>query len=418
MEEERRRSKAWIALVLLLLLAALLLLRCRCAQREPVAPESTTPVAASTPAPAAQTPPASEEPTEVLGPATVSAPAEVRAGAKFDVQWTGPDNDGDYVTIVTAGAVDAQYGSYRETKEGAALELVAPVEPGDCEVRYVTGRSRTVLARAPIVVTAAVAALEVPGEVVLGKPVSVAWTGPDDTGDYVTIVMQGAPDAEYGDYAETSGGASLTLIAPTTPGAAEVRYVTGQGHKVLARAPLRILDAEVSLSAPGEALAGATISVTWTGPDNPGDYVTVVAPGAGDADYGNYRETREGSPFQLLMPVAEGEHELRYVTGQDRRVLARRTIRLIPAEVTLAAPDEIAAGGSFEVEWTGPAHSGDYVTIVPAGASDADYRSYSDVSAGSPAKLTAPKEPGDAEIRYVAAQGRKVLERRAIRVTP
>ena len=82
------------------------------------------------------------------------------------------------------------------------------------------------------------------------------------------------------------------------------------------------------------------------------------------------------------------------------------------------APDEIAAGGSFEVEWTGPAHSGDYVTIVPAGASDADYRSYSDVSAGSPAKLTAPKEPGDAEIRYVAAQGRKVLERRAIRVTP
>ena len=40
------------------------------------------------------------------------------------------------------------------------------------------------------------------------------------------------------------------------------------------------------------------------------------------------------------------------------------------------------------------------------------------MSAGSPAKLIAPKEPCDAELRYVAIQGRKVLARRPIRVTP
>ena len=418
MEGERRRRSAWIALLLLLLLAALLLVRCRCTQREPVAPERTADTASTEPAQPAATPPAAKEPTEVLGPATLAAPAEVRAGASFRVQWTGPDNAGDFVTIVAAGAADAQFGSYRETKEGTQLELVAPVTPGACEVRYVTGRSHAVLARAPLAVTAATATLEAPAEIVLGKPVTIAWTGPDDPGDYVTIVMQGASDAEYGDYQETSRGPTLTLTAPTTPGAAEVRYVTAQEHRVLARRALRILEATVSLSAPEEALAGATISVAWTGPDNAGDYVTVVAPDAGDADYGNYRETREGSPFALLMPVAQGEHELRYVTGQDRRVLARRTIRLVAAEVTLTAPDQIAAGAAFAVEWTGPAHSGDYVTIVPAGADDAAYGSYSDVSAGSPAKLAAPKDPGDAEIRYVAGQGRKVLARRPILVTP
>jgi len=418
MTEERRRSKAWIVLLLLLLLVALFLLRCRCAEPAPALQEQPAAGAPVEPAPAAEPPPAAQAPGEVLGPATLAAPPEVRAGGRFTVQWTGPNNDGDYVTIVAAGAVDAQYGSYRETKEGAELALVAPVEPGPCEVRYVTGRSRTVLARAPIVVTAAVATLEAPDEIVLGKPVTIAWTGPDDPGDYVTIVRAGAADADYGDYEETAKGSPVTVTAPTATGAAEIRYVTGQAHKVLARRALRILDADVSLSAPDEALAGSTITVAWTGPDNAGDYVTIVAPGARDADYGSYRETREGPSFPLLMPVAEGEHELRYVTGQDRRVLARRTIRLVPAKVTLAAPDEVAAGAAFEVEWTGPAHSGDYVTIVAAGANDAAYQSYADVSAGSPAKLTAPKEAGDCEVRYVASQGRKVLARRAVRVAP
>jgi Ca-activated chloride channel family protein len=417
MEGERRRRNAWVALLLLLLLVALLLLRCRCAEREPVATERAAGAATTPPARPAEAPPGAEEPAEVLGPATLAAPPEVRAGARFTVHWTGPDNAGDFVTIVPAGAADAAFASYRETKEGAELELVAPVEHGACELRYVTGRSHTVLARSPLAVTAAAATLAAPQAIELGKPVTIAWTGPDDPGDYVTIVMQGAPDEEYGDYAETARGSPLSVTAPATPGAAEVRYVTGQGRRVLARAPLRILDAEVSLSAPDEALAGATISVAWTGPDNAGDYVTIVAPGAGDTQYGNYAETRAGSPLSLLMPVAEGEHELRYVAGQGR-VLARRSIRLVPAQVTLAAPDQVAAGGSFTVAWTGPAHSGDYLTIVPAGADDAQYGSYSDVSAGSPAELTAPKEAGDAEVRYVAGQGRKVLARRPIAVTP
>lgn len=418
MAEERRRRKTWIALLLLLLLLALLFARCRCAEPESVAPVQPAGGTTTPPAQAVQAPPRAEGTAEVLGAATVAAPAEVRAGAKFTVKWTGPDNADDYVTIVAAGTVDADYGSFRETKEGAKLELVAPVTPGACEVRYVTGRSRTVLARAPLAVTAAAATLTAPDEIVLGKPVTIAWTGPNDPGDYVTIVMQGTVDADYGDYDETARGSPLTVTAPTTPGAAEVRYVTGQGRKVLARRPLRILEADVSLSAQEEALAGSTISVAWTGPDNAGDYVTIVAPGTSDADYGNYRETHEGSPFPLLMPVAEGEHELRYVTGQGHHVLARRTIRLVAAKLTLAAPDQVAAGASFDVEWTGPAHSGDYITIVAAGAEDAQYGSYSDVSAGSPAKLNAPKEPVEAEIRYVASQGRKVLARRPIRVTP
>ncbi|MCK6460327.1 MAG: hypothetical protein L6Q95_10595 [Planctomycetes bacterium] len=415
MERERRRRTAWVALLLLLLLLVALLLMRSCARREPAPPDAGAGSTAH--APAGEAPRAAGQEAEVLGPATLAVPAKVRAGATFVVKWTGPGNPKDYVTIVSKDAKDADYGSYRETKEGHEVELTAPVVPGACEVRYVTGTSRTVLARTPLDVTAAEATLEAPEGIVLGKPVTIAWTGPDDPGDYVTIVMQGTPDNVYGNYAETKQGSPLDVTAPPTPGEAEVRYVTGKGHRVLARRPLRILPAEVSLTAPDEAVGGTTISVDWTGPDNKGDYVTVVLPGARDADYGNYRDTREGSPMKLLMPVEDGEHELRYVSGQDRRVLGRRTIRLKVPAATLSAPEEVAAGAAFTVEWTGPAYSGDYLTIVPVGAADTAYGSYSDVSAGSPAKLTAPKEAGDAELRYVASQGRKVLARRPIRVT-
>jgi hypothetical protein len=416
MEPERRRRGTWIVLLLLLLLLGLFGLR-RCAERTPAPDERARNAPGTSGTPSGEVPQAAEPKPEVLTEATLTAPAEVRAGATFLVQWTGPDNQKDYVTIVSKDAKDAEYGSYRETKEGHELELTAPVQPGACEVRYVTGGSHTVLGRTPVAVTAAEATLEAPAAIVLGKPVTIAWSGPNDPGDYVTIVMQGTPDAQYGNYTETKQGSPLDVTAPDTPGEAEVRYVTGQGHKVLARRPLRILPADVSLSAPDEAVCGATISVAWTGPDNKGDYVTVVLPGARDADYGNYRDTREGSPLKLLMPVEDGEHELRYVTGQDHRVLGRRTIRLRMPEATLSGPGEVAVGAAFTVEWTGPAYSGDYVTIVAAGAADAKYLSYADVSAGSPAKLLAPKEAGDYELRYVATQGKKVLARRPIRVT-
>ncbi|HEX5139047.1 MAG TPA: hypothetical protein VFY93_18910 [Planctomycetota bacterium] len=413
MEHERRRRDVWILLLLLLLLLLGLFGLRRCARREPAPPDDRGGNAAST----TEAPRAAEPSAEVLTPATLAAPAEVRAGATFLVKWTGPDNPKDYVTIVAKDAKDAEYGSYRETKEGHEVELTAPVAPGACEVRYVTGGSRTVLARTTVAVTAAEATLEAPAGIVLGKPVTISWSGPNDPGDYVTIVMQGTPDAAYGNYTETKEGSPLDVTAPATPGDAEVRYVTGKGHRVLARRPLRVLPADVSLTAPDEAVGGTTISVEWTGPDNKGDYVTVVLPAARDAEYGNYVETTKGSPLALLMPIEDGEHELRYVGGQDRRVLGRRTIRLTVPAATLSAADEVAAVAAFTVEWTGPAYSGDYVTIVPVGAADGQYGSYADVSAGSPAKLSAPKEAGDYELRYVANQGRKVLARRPIRVT-
>jgi len=66
-------------------------------------------------------------------------------------------------------------------------------------------------------------------------PVTIDWTGPNYGGDYLTIVSKNTPDGQYAAYANTSGHSPSKIAAPKVLGEAEVRYMSGQGAKVLAR---------------------------------------------------------------------------------------------------------------------------------------------------------------------------------------
>ena len=54
-------------------------------------------------------------------------------------------------------------------------------------------------------------------------------------------VVKATPDGQYGEYTVTSSGSPLSVNAPKEAGDAEVRYMSGQGGKVLARIPIRIV---------------------------------------------------------------------------------------------------------------------------------------------------------------------------------
>jgi hypothetical protein len=415
MSNPSRRNVIIIVLLALLVLIIFLLVRCR--QPVPVAENRpSTPTAAAAVPPPAAAAPAAKEPDEVLTPATVQAPLQVGAGSVFPVTWTGPDNKGDYVTIVRQDAPTGTSGSYRLTREGRALELTAPIEPGDCEVRYVTGRSQTILGRAPVTVTPITATLEAPAEATLGTTLTVKWTGPNNQGDFVTIVPKGKPDGQYENYTYAAKGSPLAVLVPILPGDAELRYMTGQGNKVIARRPLTIIAPEVSLSAPAETVAGSNLNVTWTGPNNSGDFITIAPKGKPDGQYGNYTYTAKGSPLIVLVPIMTGDAELRYMTGQGNKVLARRPLAIIAAEVNLSAPAETIAGSNLNVTWTGPNNQGDFIAIAPNGKPDGQYGNYTYTAKGSPLIVLVPIMTGDAELRYMTGQGSKVIARRPLTI--
>ncbi len=350
--------------------------------------------------------------------ATVDAPDSVDAGAYFEVAWTGPDNRKDFITLVPAGAADKAYEKYQYTRRGNPVKLRAPDEPGDYEVRYLTGQTLTTLASQPLSVGGTEATLSAPDSVAAGAYIEVAWTGPDNRQDFVTIVPAGAEDKSYDTYQYTARGATLKIRAPDVPGEYELRYLTGQNSITLASRPIRITATDASLAAVDTAMAGSAVEVAWTGPDNRQDYIAIVGKDRKDGEYDFYTYTAKGSPLTVTVPETEGDYELRYMTGQDNVVLARRALTVTPISASLDSPPTVEARTSLDVTWEGPGNARDYVIVVPAGADKGVNGPYAYTRRGQTLTIDAPLEPGEYEVRYVTGQQKRVLASNPLTVTP
>ncbi len=282
--------------------------------------------------------------------ATIEAPARVEAGASFKVIFSGPDTTNDFVSIDRAGAADRDYGAYVYAKKGSPAELRAPDEPGAYAVRYHLGQTYRVIATSPLEIGGTAASLEAPANVVAGSEVEVAWTGPNQTQDFISIDNPGAADRDYGTYVYTKDGSPVALRVPDEPGDYVVRYHTGQEYRVLAQHALRVDPATATLTAPSPVEARTKFEVAWTGPDNPEDFIALAVPEAPVNRSASFAYTKRGSPARLEAPKEQGKYELRYITGQKHLVLARSPVEVTPGttpgrlQVTAAAGEPVAFG--------------------------------------------------------------------------
>lgn len=177
-----------------------------------------------------------------------------------------------------------------------------------------------------------------------------------------------------------------------------------------------VTPAQASVAATG------TVAVTWTGPNEPGDYLVVVPTGQGqdEPETRHYAWTRDGSPATLRVPAVAGTYEVRYVLARAARPIGRAPLTVTPVTATLDAVAEAPAGSRVTVQWTGPRAPGSWVGIVPAGAAPGAYVSGGFVyveEAASPLPLTAPALPGAYEIRFVEGVDGTPLATRPITVT-
>ncbi len=84
--------------------------------------------------------------------AKVEAPASVDMAHPIEVTWQGPANDKDYIAVARPEQQASGYLTYTYINKGNPLKAWAPSEPGTYEVRYILGRGRKILARAPIII--------------------------------------------------------------------------------------------------------------------------------------------------------------------------------------------------------------------------------------------------------------------------
>jgi hypothetical protein len=135
-----------------------------------------------------------------------------------------------------------------------------------------------------------------------------------------------------------------------------LRYATAKNYLTLARASITVSAINGSLSAPAEAVAGESFKVSWRGPDNPRNFITVVPKGAREGEYSAayFYTTPKSNPGSLVAPLTPGAYEVRYSTAEKYLTLARADLVVKPAKeeagkvaVTLAAGSK--EGGAVEI---------------------------------------------------------------------
>lgn len=216
-------------------------------------------------------------------------------------------------------------------------------------------------------------------------------------------------------------GAAVECLAENTGG----RYIQASNAKDLTDAlnatvngsaepkPAAATLPTAGLTAPDEAPIGTEVEVGWSVSET-SDLDTIEIGAVGESDHTAYVYAKSGNPATIQIPGTPGAYELRYVS-QDHTIVARRSISVIEAPVSLSAPEQAIVGQLVPIKWVGPDAQYDNVRIRLPGSDS--YISYDYVSGNNPVTLTMPDESGIYELAYML-NDRETIATRSISVVP
>lgn len=265
-----------------------------------------------------------------------------------------------------------------------------------------------------------------PEQISVATTIEVRWEGPGDAGDYIAFYdLRGERPLElhYGWVRRSEDEAAdpsrpVQVRSPGEPGSYALRYVSPRRKdSTLAEVVVPVAEAAARIEGPREAFTGTRIEVTAVGPVDGGHWIGFAPAGSDPGAYRDYVRPQQGTErYTLRAPSEAGDYELRYVLDESAAVAASQPIRVLPIQVRLEGPAEVAAGSAFAIRWEAPFAPESWVSIVPAGSPDGTYLSYAYHAEGQQEyELTAPNEAGDYELRHVLP-GDVVVARRPIRV--
>lgn len=254
--------------------------------------------------------------------------------------------------------------------------------------------------------TLPLASLTAPDSAPAGSVMRVEFTGPHEEFDFIQIL-----NAKGDRVAETAvdEASFVDIPLPFDLGPYEVAY-SYRSQEVIARRPLQIVEAPVSLTAPESAPAGSTIAVEWTGPAAEFDYINLR-----DAAGARVAEQAIGAdnPLMLDLPWRTGDFALTYMFANTDEILSRPII-LTEAPVSITAPDMAQVGTDVTLVWVGPDAAYDNIQFYRQ--ADEERLTYDYLGDTNGMVFTMPDEPGIYEFRYVFRDS-EVIFTRPITVT-
>ena len=178
--------------------------------------------------------------------------------------------------------------------------------------------------------TAAEVRITAPGELVAGTEFTFDWRGPSAEGDRLFIAKPEMTAGKYHTDSDVShkatAGSSANLIAPVKAGDYEIRYYSRANGRPLVRTPIRVTPHTVKIDAPRTVAPGAEFDFSWEGPNAKGDFLFIAKPEMKENRYyvGSGHSTKDGPSGKFTAPTDLGAHEIRYFSGRNGAMLAKR----------------------------------------------------------------------------------------------
>ncbi|MGY6553052.1 MAG: vWA domain-containing protein [Wenzhouxiangella sp.] len=274
-----------------------------------------------------------ERPLELTpAEAIIDGPDGVPQGALFTVRVRGPVGAGrNWIAVARAEAPINEHLGWRHLESSEqAFELLAPSEPGEYELRFVLEGAQEALLARPLRVSPAEILIEGPAEVMAGDRIPVRAVGPRHGEFWLTIVEAGAPETEYRSWVSLAPDVEhYELVAPSTVGDYELRYVLTNPHRVMASQAIRVTAAGISWTAPATVAAGAPFEFSVAGPSGDGSYITLVPAASADGHYESWQWISASGRYDWVAPDSAGAWELRYILA-DGTVVGRWALAVEP----------------------------------------------------------------------------------------
>ena len=158
-------------------------------------------------------------------------------------------------------------------------------------------------------------------------------------------------------------------------------------------------NAVATLTVPENVEASYTFSLPFEGPEG---IISLHSIGGDQYSALQTAYTGAANPAELLAPTEAGEYELRYTATAGSCVVAIANLIVTEVEASITVPKAIEAGFEFEVPYSGP--EGIIALFLPDNTNNS--HGYNEIGYhftdwGNPAKITAPRESGIYEVRYL-----------------
>ncbi|WP_295390904.1 VWA domain-containing protein [uncultured Thiodictyon sp.] len=290
----------------------------------------------------------------------LSVPESATAGTLLKVGLEAPGGLDGYVYLYPKGRTqDLGFCGARPARTGGyqPCELRLPADPGDYDLKWLSGR-KELLAQAALALVPAEAGLAVPESAVAGTLLRVGIRASEGLAGYVRLFAKGKDIVivEARVYPDAVGGYKpVELRLPTQPGDFTLKWVSDR-KEVLAESPLRIDGAEVSLEVPASAPKGTQIEVLPRGPDGLTGHVRLVSQGKDKAiEAAVIRQAKQGGyqPARLRLPAVPGDYRVLWA-AENRAPLVDVPIRVTEAAIVIDAPERAPVGGELSVALKAP----------------------------------------------------------------